>query len=110
MKTVCTALANHSQLENMNPEVQDTFDQYRQTTDNPVVAAILTLADVLSTRPPEPIFVEPSDCSSYSVKEAATLMKRSSKEVYQMILTGTLHCFRAGNTIRIPSAEVDPLS
>lgn len=91
----------------MNSEIKALFDEYRQVTDDKLVAAVLTLADVLKQPAPEPLIIEPEDCRSYTVKEAAGRLKLSSKKVYQMLLAGELRCFRAGRAIRIPVEEID---
>ncbi len=90
----------------MNQEIKQLFSEYRSVTDDKLVAAVLVLADVLSRPEPEPIIVEPEDCHSYTVKEAAARMGVSSKTVYQLILAGKLHAYRIGSAIRIPVEEI----
>ena len=88
----------------LNSEIKRLFDDYLQAANDPVAAAMLVLADVFRR---EPIIVESDDAGSYSVKDAAALMKLSSRQVYQLCLTGQLRCFRAGYALRIPVDEVE---
>lgn len=92
----------------MNPEVQQLFAEYRKLIDDDDrTAALLTLADVLSRKPVEHIFVEPDGCHSYSVKETAVRLGIESQDVYHLILAGKLHCFWSGSIVRIPLSEIE---
>ena len=51
--------------------------------------------------------VEPDDRQTYGVKEAAELLRTSSKKVYQMWLAGKLRCVRIGGRVRIPIEEIE---
>ena len=62
---------------------------------------------LLWSLPPEPIIVKPEDRRSYAEKETAARLNLSSPQVYQTILAGELHCYRAGRTIRIPLEETE---
>ncbi len=90
----------------MNAEIKQLFADYLLDTKDPVAAAVLALADVLSRPTPEPIIIEPDDQQTYGVKEAAELLHTSSKKVYQMCLAGNLRCVRIGGRVRIPSEEI----
>ena len=91
----------------MNTAIEALFYEYlRVTGDDKPTAALLTLADMLTREPPEPMIVEPEDCCSYTAKEAAGRLNLSSRQVYQMCLAGELRCYRAGRSIRIPIDEI----
>ena len=89
----------------MNEEILQRFNEYatHPAVRSPVAAAVLTLADVLYR---EPIIVESDDPNSYTVKDAAELLKLSSRQVYRLCLAGTLRCYRTGRSIRIPVDEI----
>jgi excisionase family DNA binding protein len=91
----------------MNAEIKQLFADYLLDTKDPVAAAVLVLADVLSRPTPEPIIIEPDDQQTYGVKEAAELLHTSSKKVYQMCLAGNFRCVRIGGRVRIPSEEIE---
>ena len=69
----------------MNPEIKRLFAEYLLEAKDPTAAAVLVLADVLRQ---EPVIIEPDDRQTYGVKEAAELLRTSSKKVYQMCLAG----------------------
>ncbi len=91
----------------MNAEIKQLFADYLLDAKDPMAAAVLTLADVLSQPTPEPIIVEPDDQQTYGVKDAAELLHTSSKKVYQMCLAGNLRCVRIGGRVRIPIEEIE---
>ena len=64
---------------------------------------MLVLADVLCQ---EPVIIEPDDRQTYGVKEAAELLRTSSKKVYQMCLAGQLRCVQIRGRVRIPIDEI----
>ena len=88
----------------MNAEIKRLFAEYLLDAKNPVVAAILTLADTLHR---EPIIVEPYDKQTVGVKEAAELLHTSSKKIYQMCLAGKFRCVQIGGRVRIPIDEIE---
>jgi len=88
----------------MNDDIKHLFEQYLLAANDPVAAAVLTLADTLHR---EPIIIEPADDGSLTVKEAARRLNLSSKMIYQMCLDGRLACFRAGRAIRIRVEEIE---
>jgi excisionase family DNA binding protein len=88
----------------MNAEIKQLFTEYLLEAKDPVAAAVLTLADTLRR---EPIIVEPDDKGTVGVKEAAELLKTSSKKVYLMCLAGTLRCACIRGRVRIPIAEIE---
>jgi excisionase family DNA binding protein len=88
----------------MNAEIKRLFAKYLLETRDPMAAAVLVLADTLGQ---EPITIEPDDRQTYGVKEAAELLRTSSKKVYQMCLAGKLRCLWIGGRIRIPSDEIE---
>jgi excisionase family DNA binding protein len=53
------------------------------------------------------VIIEPDDRQTYGVKEAAELLRTSSKKVYQMCLAGQMRCTRAGGHVRIPLDEIE---
>jgi excisionase family DNA binding protein len=65
---------------------------------------VLVLADVLRQ---EPVIIEPDDRQTYGVKEAAELLRTSSKKVHHLCLAGKLRSVRIGGRVRIPIEEVD---
>ena len=87
----------------MNAEIRRVFAEYLLDAKDPVAAAVLTLADTLRR---EPIIVEPDDRGTVGVKEAAELLKTSSKKVYLMCLAGKLRCRCVGGQLRIPIDEI----
>jgi len=91
----------------MNQRVLDLFNGYRNATDNPVVAALLTVADVLLQSQPETIVVEPEECDMYTVREAAARLNLSSRQVYQKCLAGQMRCVAGLHGIRIPLDEIE---
>jgi len=88
----------------MNAEIKRLFAEYLLEAKDPTAAAVLVLADVLRQ---EPVIIEPDDRQTYGVKEAAELLRTSSKKVYQMCLAGKLRCVRIGGRIRIPIDEIE---
>lgn len=88
----------------MNPEIKQLYAEYLLDAKDPVAAAVLTLADTLHR---EPIVVEPDDKGTVGVKEAAELLKTSSKKVYQMCLAGTLRCVCVRGRVRISIDEIE---
>ena len=91
----------------MNAEIKRLFAEYLLDAKDPVAAAVLTLAEMVSRPTPEPIIVEPDDRQTVGVKEAAELLHTSSKKVYLMCLAGTLRCVRISGRVRIPIEEID---
>jgi excisionase family DNA binding protein len=91
----------------MNAETKRLFTEYLLEASDPVAAAVLTLADMLSRPTPGPIIIEPDDRQALGVKEAAELLHTSSKRVYQMCLAGHLRCVRVGGRVRIPVEEIE---
>jgi excisionase family DNA binding protein len=88
----------------MNPQVKQRFAEYLLEAKDPVAAALLVLADALDK---EPIIVETDDNNTVSVKEAAELLKTSSRQVYLMCLTGRLRGRCVGGRVRIPIDEIE---
>jgi excisionase family DNA binding protein len=88
----------------MNAEIKRLFAEYLLDAKDPVAAAVLTLADTLRR---EPIIIETDGRGTVGVKEAADLLKTSSKKVYQMCLAGQLRCTRIGGRIRIPTEDIE---
>ena len=88
----------------MNPQIKQLFAEYLLDAKDPTAAAVLVLADVLRQ---EPVIIEPDDRQTYGVKEAAELLRTSSKKVYQMCLAGKLRCMRIGGRVRIPIEEIE---
>jgi len=88
----------------MNAEIKQLFAEYLLEAKDPTAAAVLVLADVLRQ---EPVIIEPDDRQTYGVKEAAELLRTSSKKVYQLCLGGKLRCLRIGGRIRIPFDEIE---
>jgi excisionase family DNA binding protein len=91
----------------MNAEIKQLFTEYVALTRDTPAAAILVLADVLGREALEPIVVETDDRQTVGVKEAAELLKTSSKKVYQMCLAGRLRCTRIGGRVHIPIDEIE---
>jgi excisionase family DNA binding protein len=98
--------ANHF-LDTMNPQIKQLFSDYRQITDNKVVAALLVLADVLCQSTSELVVIEPDDKNTVSVKEAANRLGISSKDIYQRCLAGRLRCIRVDGRVRVLCSEVE---
>jgi hypothetical protein len=90
----------------MNAEIKTLFAEYLLDAKDPVAAAVLTLADTLRR---EPIIVEPDDKGTVGVKEAAELLKTSSKKVYLMCLAGKLRCRCVSGRVRISLKEINTL-
>jgi excisionase family DNA binding protein len=88
----------------MNAEIRRLFADYLLEAKDPTAAAVLVLADVLRQ---EPVIIEPDDRQTYGVKEAAELLRTSSKKVYQMCLAGKLRCVRISGRVRIPITEIE---
>ena len=88
----------------MNAEIRRLFAEYLLEAKDPTAAAVLVLADILRR---EPVIIEPDDRQTYGVKEAAELLRTSSKKVYQMCLASKLRCVRIGGRIRIPIDEIE---
>ena len=88
----------------MNAEIRRLFAEYLLEVKDPMAAALLVLADVLRR---EPVIIEPDDRQTYGVKEAAELLRTSSKKVYQMCLAGKLRCGRIAGRVRIPTTEIE---
>ena len=88
----------------MNPQIKQLFAEYLLEAKDSTAAAVLVLADVLRQ---EPVIIEPDDRQTYGVKEAAELLRTSSKKVYQMCLAGQMRCTQRGGRIRIPLEEVE---
>ena len=91
----------------MNAEIKRLFAEYLLDAKDPLAAAVLTLAEMVSRPTPEPIIVEPDDPQTYGVKEAAELLHTSSKKVYLMCLAGKMRCRCVGGRLRIPIAEIE---
>jgi excisionase family DNA binding protein len=91
----------------MNAEIKRLFAEYLLDAKDPVAAAVLTLADTLRQSTPEPIIVEADDKGTVGVKEAAELLKTSSKKVYLACLAGRLRCRCVGGRVRIPIDEIE---
>jgi excisionase family DNA binding protein len=88
----------------MNHQIEQFFAEYLLEAKDPVAAALLVLADALNK---EPIIVETDDNNTVSVKEAAELLKTSSKQVYLMCLTGKLRGRCVRGRVRIPIEEIE---
>jgi excisionase family DNA binding protein len=88
----------------MNPQINQLFAEYLLDAKDPLAAAVLTLADTLYR---EPIIIESDDKETVGVKEAAELLKTSSKQVYLMCLAGKMRCRCVGGRLRIPIAEIE---
>ena len=88
----------------MNPQIKQLFAEYLLEAKDPTAAAVLVLADVLCQ---EPVIIEPDDRQTYGVKEAAELLRTSSKKVYQLCLAGKLRGLRIGGRVRIPITEIE---
>jgi len=88
----------------MNAEIRRLFAEYLLDAKSPTAAAVLTLADTLRR---EPIIVEPDDKGTVGVKEAAELLRTSSKQVYLMCLTGKLRGRCVRGRVRIPIDEIE---
>ena len=88
----------------MNAEIKRLFAEYLLDAKDPVAAAVLTLADTIHR---EPIVVEPDDKGTVGVKEAAEMLKTSSKKIYLMCLAGTLRCACIRGRVRIPIDEIE---
>ena len=91
----------------MNAEIKQLFTEYAALTRDTPAAAMLVLADVLGRKALEPIFVETDDKGTVGVKEAAELLRTSSKQVYLMCLTGKLRGRSVGGRVRIPIDEIE---
>jgi len=91
----------------MNAEIEQLFTEYAALTRDTPAAALLVLADVLGRKALEPIIVETDDKGTVGVKEAAELLRTSSKKVYQMCLAGKLRCTRIRGRVRIPIDEIE---
>lgn len=92
----------------MNATIVALFTDYLSLTGGDhAAAASLVLADALTSMTPEPVVIEPEDCQSYTVKDAARRLNLSSKKVYQMCIAGELRCFKAGRAIRISTEEIE---
>jgi excisionase family DNA binding protein len=93
----------------MNAEIKRLFAEYLLEARDPMAAAVLVLADVFRQEilRQDPVIIEPDDRQTYGVKEAAELLRTSSKKVYQMCLAGKLRCVRIGGRIRIPFREIE---
>jgi excisionase family DNA binding protein len=92
----------------VNAAIVALFSEYLNVTGGDhAAAASLVLADALIAKTPEPVIVEPEDCRSYTVKDAARRLNLSSKKVYQMCIAGELRCFKAGRAIRISTEEIE---
>jgi excisionase family DNA binding protein len=91
----------------MNVEIKELFDEYLSGAKDPVAAALLVLADVLGRETHDPIIIETDDKGMVGVKEAAELLKTSSKQVYLMCLAGRLRCRCVGGRVRIPIEEIE---
>ena len=63
----------------MNAEIKALFADYLLDAKDPVAAAVLALADMLSRPTPEPIVIESDDRGTLSVKEAAERLHTSSR-------------------------------
>ncbi|MEN6367592.1 MAG: helix-turn-helix domain-containing protein [Thermoguttaceae bacterium] len=91
----------------MNDKITKLYDEYMHVASNPVAAAILVLADMRDAPTPDPIIVEPEECTSYDVKATAKRLGVTSKTIYKLILAGQLHSFRVGRSVRISISEID---
>ena len=92
----------------VNATIVALFTDYLNLTGGDHAAAAgLVLADALIAKTPEPVIVEPEDCRSYTVKDAARRLNLSSKQVYQKCIAGQLRSFKAGRAIRIPIEEIE---
>ena len=54
----------------MNAEIKRLFADYLLDAEDPLAAAVLTLAEMAQPADTEPIIVEPDDPQTYGVKEA----------------------------------------
>jgi excisionase family DNA binding protein len=91
----------------MNAEIKRLFAEYLLDATDPVAAALLVLSEMLGRETPDPIVVETDDRGTVGVKEAAGLLKTSSKKVYLMCLAGRLRCRCVGGRVRIPIEEIE---
>jgi excisionase family DNA binding protein len=90
----------------MNHQIKKLFDEYLLDAKDPLAAALLVLSDVLSR---DPIIVETDDKGTVGVKEAAELLRTSSKKVYLACLSGRLRGRCVGGRVRIPIDEIERL-
>ncbi len=93
----------------MNHQIKQLFDEYLLDAKDPLAAALLVLSDVLGRETPDPIIVETDDKGTVGVKEAAELLRTSSKKVYLACLAGRLRCRCVGGRVRIPIDEIERL-
>jgi len=91
----------------MSAQIKQLFAEYLLDAKDPVAAALLVLSDVLGRETPDPIAVATDDRGTVGVKEAAGLLKTSSKNVYLMCLAGRLQCGCVGGRVRIPVGEIE---
>jgi len=93
----------------MNQQIKKLFDEYLLDAKDPLAAALLVLSDVLGCDTPDPIIVETADKGTVGVKEAAELLRTSSKKVYLACLAGRLRCRCVSGRVRIPIDEIERL-
>lgn len=72
----------------MNARVSQSFAEYLLDAKARVPAAMLTLANTLRQSTAEPIIAETDDEGTVGVKEAAELLRISSKKIYFACLAG----------------------
>jgi len=91
----------------MNAEIKALFAEYLLDAKDPLAAAVLVLADVLGRKALDPIIVETDDKGTVGVKEAAELLKTSSKQVYLLCLAGKMRCHFIDGRVRISIDEIE---
>ena len=91
----------------MNPQIKQLFAEYLLDAKDPVAAAVLTLAEMVSRPTPRADHHRVGRPADVGVKEAAELLHTSSKKVYLMCLAGKLRCVRIGGRVRIPIDEIE---
>jgi hypothetical protein len=92
----------------MKQKILDTYFEYRAQVTDHQVAAILTLADMLVSKPSQsvqPLQSAPSP-GSYTISEAAVRMCLSSSDVYDLILTGKIRANLYEGTVLISVDDI----
>jgi excisionase family DNA binding protein len=82
----------------MNAAVEEIYAGYlRLTEGDKVAAASLTLADTMLGKQSEP----PCADAPLNVKEAASLLRVSTRRIYELCAAGQLRAFKVGRALRI---------
>lgn len=93
----------------MTQQIEHLYTAALLIANDPTTAAILTLAEVLSQKT-EPLIIEPVNCTSYSVAEAAKRLNLKPRTLYSMCIRGKLRCFKTlDQGLRIPLDEIKRL-